>query len=62
MQNVREMRLDCDDDAVLLKVEQVGGIACHTGRERCFFQNSTTGSWVTTEPVLQGSRAPSTAK
>src|SRR5512144_2769963 len=38
VQTVREVRLDCDDDAILLKVEQAGGIACHTGREHCFFQ------------------------
>ena len=38
VQKVREVRLDCDSDAVLLVVEQVGGIACHTGRERCFFR------------------------
>jgi phosphoribosyl-AMP cyclohydrolase len=53
VQNVRELRLDCDADAVLLMVEQVGGIACHTGRESCFFRKLDHGSWVTTDPVLK---------
>ena len=53
VQNVRELRLDCDADTVLLKVEQVGGIACHTGRESCFYRKLENGSWVTTDPVLK---------
>ena len=53
VQKVRELRLDCDADAVLLQVEQVAGIACHTGRESCFFRKLENGSWVTTDPVLQ---------
>ena len=53
VQKVRELRLDCDADAVLLQVEQTGGIACHTGRERCFFRKLENGSWVTTDPVLK---------
>jgi len=48
---VRELRLDCDADAVLLQVEQVAGIACHTGRESCFFRKLENGSWMTTDPV-----------
>jgi phosphoribosyl-AMP cyclohydrolase len=52
-QKVREIRLDCDADAVLLVVEQVGGIACHTGRERCFFRKLENGRWVETDPVLK---------
>ena len=52
-QKVREIRLDCDADAVLLLVEQVGGIACHTGRERCFFRKLENGRWVETDPVLK---------
>ena len=52
-QKVREIRLDCDEDVILLKIEQVGGIACHTGREHCFFQKLENGHWVTTEPVLK---------
>jgi len=51
VQKVLEVRLDCDADAVLLRVEQVGGIACHTGRERCFFRKLEDGRWVTTDPV-----------
>jgi phosphoribosyl-AMP cyclohydrolase len=57
VQHVHEVRLDCDEDVVLLKVEQVSGIACHTGRHACFFQKfeGTTedGEWVTVEPVLK---------
>ena len=51
VQKVLEVRLDCDADAVLLKVEQVGAIACHTGRESCFFRKLEDGRWVTTDPV-----------
>jgi phosphoribosyl-AMP cyclohydrolase len=53
VQKVREVRIDCDADAVLLKVEQVGGIACHTGRESCFFRKLENGKWVTVDPVLK---------
>jgi phosphoribosyl-AMP cyclohydrolase len=57
VQRVVEIRLDCDADAILLVVEQAGGIACHTGRRRCFFNRlETTGTapeWRVTEPVLQ---------
>ena len=53
VQKVREVRLDCDSDAVLLLVEQAGGIACHTGRERCFFRKLENGRWVETDPVLK---------
>lgn len=53
VQRVLEMRLDCDADVVLLLVEQAGGIACHTGRERCFFRKLEEGKWVTTDPVLR---------
>ena len=56
VQHVHEVRLDCDEDVVLLKVEQVSGIACHTGRHSCFFQkfegSVETGDWVAVEPVL----------
>ena len=52
-QKVRELRLDCDSDAVLLRVDQVGGIACHTGRESCFFRKLENGRWVATDPVLK---------
>ncbi len=53
VQKVLDIRLDCDADAVLLVVEQVGGIACHTGRERCFFRKLENGRWVETDPVLK---------
>ena len=53
VQKVREMRLDCDADALLLRVEQLGGIACHTGRERCFFRRYENGNWVETDPVIR---------
>ena len=52
-QKVKEVRLDCDEDVVLLKIEQVGGIACHTGRRSCFFQRLEKGKWITVEPVLK---------
>lgn len=53
VQKVQELRIDCDADAVLLRVEQVGGIACHTGRERCFFRRLEDGQWVLTDPMLK---------
>ncbi len=53
VQKVKDIRLDCDEDVVLLKVEQMGGIACHTGRSSCFFQKYQDGQWVTVEPVLK---------
>jgi phosphoribosyl-AMP cyclohydrolase len=58
VQNVSEIRLDCDNDVVLLKIEQVGGIACHTGRRSCFFQTLAKDDqgddrWLTTAPVLK---------
>jgi phosphoribosyl-AMP cyclohydrolase len=54
-QQVQEMRLDCDNDVLLLKVTQLGhepGIACHTGRHSCFFQRYENGVWRSVEPVL----------
>ena len=57
VQTVREVRLDCDSDALLLLVEQAGGIACHTGRERCFYQRLERGRWVVVEPVVKDPRA-----
>lgn len=53
VQKVREVRIDCDADAILLKVEQVGGIACHTGRESCFYRKLDNGKWVEMDPVLK---------
>ena len=52
-QRIKELRLDCDGDVILLSVEQQGGIACHTGRERCFFRRLENGAWVKTDPVLK---------
>ena len=52
-QVVREIRLDCDSDVLLLSVEQQGGIACHTGRQHCFFQQLQGDRWVTVEPILK---------
>ena len=52
-QKIREIRVDCDSDAILLRVDQTGGIACHTGRESCFFRKLENGRWVATDPVLK---------
>jgi phosphoribosyl-AMP cyclohydrolase len=52
-QIVKEIRLDCDNDVVMLKVQQRGGIACHTGRRSCFFQRLDGDHWVAVEPVLK---------
>jgi phosphoribosyl-AMP cyclohydrolase len=53
VQKVVELRIDCDADAILLRVEQVGGIACHTGHARCFYLKLENGRWVETDPVLK---------
>lgn len=53
VQKVSEIRLDCDNDVVLLRVEQVGGIACHTGRRSCFFQKLDGDAWVATAQILR---------
>jgi phosphoribosyl-AMP cyclohydrolase len=52
-QKVREVRLDCDGDVVVLAIEQTGGIACHTGHARCFFRRLEHGRWVETEAVVK---------
>jgi len=52
-QLVKSIRLDCDNDAILLEVEQKGGIACHTGRHHCFYQQLQNEQWTTTEKVLK---------
>jgi hypothetical protein len=53
VQKVRGLRLDCDGDVLLLQVEQIGGIACHTGRERCFYRELRGEQWVSVDPVLK---------
>ncbi|MGA0844566.1 MAG: phosphoribosyl-AMP cyclohydrolase [Arenicellales bacterium] len=53
VQKVSEIRLDCDQDVILLQIDQVGGIACHTGRHSCFYQRLENGKWSTVEPVLK---------
>jgi phosphoribosyl-AMP cyclohydrolase len=56
-QKVAELRLDCDEDVLLLEVEPVGGIACHTGRHHCFYRKLENDSWVVKDPVI---RSPET--
>jgi len=53
IQKVVELRMDCDNDVLLLKVEQIGNIACHTGRHSCFFHKLVGGKWDAVEPVLK---------
>lgn len=53
VQQVQEIRLDCDNDVIVLQVAQLGGIACHTGRESCFYRVLKDGKWQTVDPVLK---------
>ena len=53
IQKVKEIRLDCDGDVLLLQVEQIGGIACHTGRASCFFSKLENGRWLVTDTVIK---------
>jgi phosphoribosyl-AMP cyclohydrolase len=53
VQHLKELRIDCDADTVLMKVEQVGGIACHTGRRSCFYQQLENGAWRVTDEILK---------
>lgn len=53
VQRVHEIRLDCDEDVILIKVEQVGGIACHTGRHNCFFKKLENDEWLVDQPVIK---------
>lgn len=53
IQKVKEIRMDCDNDVLVIKVDQIGGIACHTGRHDCFFQKLENNQWISTEPVLK---------
>jgi phosphoribosyl-AMP cyclohydrolase len=52
-QNIVDIRFDCDEDVILLKVEQSGGIACHTGRESCFYRQLQGDQWVEVESVIK---------
>lgn len=52
-QQVQEIRMDCDGDVLIYLIEQEGGIACHTGRESCFFRKLENGEWIATDPVLK---------
>ncbi|NOS97128.1 MAG: phosphoribosyl-AMP cyclohydrolase [Methylotenera sp.] len=52
-QKIHEIRVDCDEDVILLSVEQIGGIACHTGRNSCFFRKLENGGWVTDQAVIK---------
>ena len=53
MQKVHEIRVDCDEDVILLIVEQIGGIACHTGRHNCFFKKLDQGNWLIDQPIIK---------
>ena len=52
VQRIRDIRLDCDSDVLMLEVEQIGGIACHTGRRSCFYRSLKNGEWQTVAPVI----------
>ncbi|WP_203299587.1 phosphoribosyl-AMP cyclohydrolase [Marinobacter sediminum] len=52
-QVIKDIRLDCDEDVIVLKVEQKGGIACHTGRRSCFYRTLEDGQWVSVDPVIK---------
>ena len=53
MQKIHEIRVDCDEDVILLRVEQIGGIACHTGRHNCFFKKLENGHWLIDQPIIK---------
>lgn len=53
VQQLKDIRLDCDNDVILLEVEQLGGIACHTGRHNCFYQQLQDEEWVAVDPVIK---------
>ncbi len=56
-QVIKDIRLDCDEDVIVLKVEQKGGIACHTGRRSCFYRTLKNGEWVSVDPVIKDPNA-----
>jgi phosphoribosyl-AMP cyclohydrolase len=56
VQKVKSLRLDCDEDVVLMEVEQQGAIACHTGRQSCFYRRLENGEWVEIDPVIKDPR------
>lgn len=56
VQKVKSLRVDCDSDVLLVEVEQRGGIACHTGRQSCFFRQLENGEWRSVDPVLRDPR------
>ncbi|MDG0970698.1 MAG: phosphoribosyl-AMP cyclohydrolase [Porticoccaceae bacterium] len=53
IQTLKEVRLDCDNDVIMLQVEQLGGIACHTGRASCFYRVLKDGQWTVVDPVIK---------
>ncbi len=53
VQKIHEIRLDCDEDVILIQVEQVGDIACHTGRHNCFFKKLEHGDWLIDQPIIK---------
>ena len=53
VQELKEIRIDCDSDVVLMQVHQIGGIACHTGRHNCFYKRYENGQWVDVDPILK---------
>lgn len=57
LQTVRELRLDCDGDVIVMQIEQAGGIACHTGRESCLYRKLIDGEWVAVDPVIKDPHA-----
>jgi len=57
VQKVKQLRIDCDQDVILAEVEQIGGIACHTGRHNCFYRRLEEGEWKAVEPVLKDPKA-----
>ncbi len=52
-QKIKSLRLDCDGDVIIMQIEQTGGIACHTGRESCFYREFDNGKWVTVDEVIK---------